>query len=204
MFIVFEGCDRVGKTTTINYVAQRLRELNYDVVTVSESNDPVMQIIKQSKYTMEEIIPMVDNMRSEHQHLISEFVESESILLWDRYFDSTWVYGNSVVKGHEHWETRIFDAIVPDITIYLYGDIDLIHSRIGDENDRFTSGSDTKTTERHKLFVELYKSVAHKRDILSIDVTNNCGEMGKTNIAGMVTSSIINKYIDQLAMGNSQ
>lgn len=211
MFIVLEGVDRVGKTTTINHVAQQLRELKYDVVVVSESNDPVMQIIKQSEYAMEDIIPMVVNMRSEHQHLIADFVESKRILLWDRYFDSTWVYGNSVVCGHEHWEKRIFDAIVPDITIYIYGDIDVIHTRIGTERDRFTTGDKDKIKCRHELFVELYKSVASKRYILSIDVTDNWSEFGKfgieaskINIAGMVTSSIVNKYIDELARGKLQ
>lgn len=211
MFIVLEGVDRVGKTTTINHVAQQLRELKYDVVVVSESNDPVMQIIKQSEYAMEDIIPMVVNMRSEHQHLIADFVESKRILLWDRYFDSTWVYGNSVVCGHEHWEKRIFDAIVPDITIYIYGDIDVIHTRIGTERDRFTTGDKDEIKCRHELFVELYKSVASKRYILSIDVTDNWSEFGKfgieaskINIAGMVTSSIVNKYIDELARGKLQ
>jgi len=206
MFIVFEGVDRVGKTTTIEYVAKQLRDLNYDVVVVSESNDPVMQIIKQSDYTMEEIIPMVDNMRSQHQHLIGDFVESKSILLWDRYFDSTWVYGNSVIRGHDHWEKRIFDAIVPDITIYLYGDIDEILNRIGSERDRFTDGDKAKIEERHELFMELYKTKAHKRDILSIDATNYWSDYGKfgiesskQEISGMVTSSILNKYIYQFA-----
>ena len=199
MFIVFEGVDRVGKTTTIDYVANSLRELNYDVVIVSESNDPVMQIINQSDFPMEDIIPMIYNMRNKHQHLIKKFVDTESILLWDRYFDSTWVYGNDIIRKNEYWRSRIFDAIVPDLTIYLYGDMDLIHSRIGDENDRFTSGSDTKTTERHNLFVELYKSVISKRDILNIDVSNSCGEMGKKHIASLATSAIINKYVDQLA-----
>ncbi len=170
MFVVFEGCDKVGKTTAIQNTAKFLKSLDYDVVVISESSDPIVQYIKQSDLSIDEIVPMFIQMRKEHQSLISRFVNSKTILLWDRYSDSTYVYGYSYHNG-DLSKIKYFNFILPDLTIYLYADIGLILSRIRDEYDRFTSQSENNIKKYLDRYDELY-SLHSLVNVEALDVSN--------------------------------
>jgi len=185
MFIVMEGVDRVGKTTAIQNTAKLLKSLNYDVVTISESNDPVVQYIKQSKLSIDEIVPMFIQMREEHQHLISKFTHSNTILLWDRYSDSTYVYGYDYVKN-DLSKIKYFDFILPDLTIYLYANVGLILSRIKDECDRFTSQSESNIKKYLDRYDELY-SLQSLVYVESLDVSY----LNEIQVAKFCTNAII-------------
>lgn len=189
MFIVFEGVDRVGKTTAIEETAKMLREQNHEVITISESSDPVVQYIKQSNLPIEEIVPMMFDIRSEHQLLIERFINSKTILLWDRYYDSTYVYGYNYGLTHPDWETELFNYYTPDLTIYLYAEIDVILSRIDDEKDRFTNGSYSDVEKYLGRYKELYDKVAKQRPIFPLDVTHldeyEVANMCRARISGL-------------------
>lgn len=190
MFIVFEGVDRVGKTSTIDFVKNNLLSKGYDVYSISESSDPIGQYIKQSKLDLDIIVDLILNMRKEHQHLIKQFINSKSILLWDRYIDSTYVYGYDVVVNNSDIYNQVFDVIMPDLTIYLCCDINIIRNRIGSEVDRFTDSSKNKITNLLNRYAELYSSNLQNRLVKQIDsgVSDIC------DVAELCTNSILDLY----------
>jgi len=171
MFIVFEGVDRVGKTTAIENTAEELKSRGYDVVTIFESNDPIMQYIKQSNLDIDRIVYLVNSMREEHQRLIRMILDSNVILLMDRYYDSTYVYGYESVINDSGVKPFLFNHINPDFTIYLHADPDLIVKRIDSEIDRFTSASISQVKKYLERFDQLYENCGDERDVFKLDVT---------------------------------
>jgi len=192
MFIVLEGVDKVGKTTAIENTATRLRKDGYDVTTISESNDPIVQYIKQSDLGIETIVDLFDDMRNEHQDLISNFVDDDKILLWDRYYDSTYVYGYRSLHedpnvAYNMWNNASSLFYSPDITFYFNANVDLIVSRIADEVDRFTNGSVVNVQKYLDRYYDLYFMIANLRTIVTLDVTN----MSITDVASKCFSRIV-------------
>jgi len=171
MFIVFEGVDKVGKSTAIENVAEKLRGCGRSVIVIHESNDPMMQYLKQSKVDIHTIAYLVNRMREEHQHLIKRILDAGHTLLMDRYYDSTYVYANPAIADNKYNEVRLFDHIAPDLTLYLYADSDLIVQRIAGETDRFTSDSKERVEKYLALFNQLYDGLT-TRDVYDYDVTH--------------------------------
>lgn len=189
MFIVFEGVDRVGKTTAIELTAELLCKEGHNVVMISESSDPVVQYIKQTKLPLDDIVPMMFQIREEHQLLIDKFIRSRDILLWDRYFDSTYVYGYEFLKSNPDYEDELFNFYIPDLTLYLHANVDLIMSRIGVEKDRFTGSRDSLELYLDR-YEELYDDVSAYRNIHQLDVSN----MDRSEVSRTCTSKVLGLF----------
>ena len=177
MFIVFEGGDRVGKTTAIETTAKLLRADGYDVTTISESGDPTIQYIKQSDLGIETIVDLFDDVRTTHQDLISNFIDDDKIVLWDRYYDSTYVYGFRSIHESDNdaflaWRDHADQFLSPDLTFYLHASVDVIKSRTGDDVDRFTNSSDENILKYMNRYRDLYTKIADVRDIVTMSVTD--------------------------------
>ena len=100
MYIIFEGSDGVGKSTQIQLLAAKLREISgKKILCTHEPTDGKWgKLIKEKTATLP--LPDVHSLavwfsRDRHDHLLSVVcpaIEEENIVLQDRYYLSTLVY----------------------------------------------------------------------------------------------------------------
>jgi len=100
-FITFEGCEGSGKSTQIRLMAEFLREREYDVVVTREpGGTPLAEQIRRllMEASGEVIAPLAEVFlyeaaRAQHvKHLIAPALERGTVVLCDRFYDSTTVY----------------------------------------------------------------------------------------------------------------
>lgn len=129
MFITLEGIDGCGKTTQVQRLAQRLEEeLGKPVLVTYEpggwGNEALRSLLLSQKFEhpySQMLLFMAD--RLEHlQRVICPELERGSVVICDRYLDSTYAYQ----VGHSQEREEVFDALVdalnplmPDVTFYL-------------------------------------------------------------------------------------
>lgn len=129
MFITLEGIDGCGKTTQVQRLAQRLEEeLGKPVLVTYEpggwGNEALRSLLLSQKFEhpySQMLLFMAD--RLEHlQRVICPALDRGSVVICDRYLDSTYAYQ----VGHSQEREEVFDALVdalnplmPDVTFYL-------------------------------------------------------------------------------------
>lgn len=129
MFITLEGIDGCGKTTQVQRLAQRLEEeLGKPVLVTYEpggwGNEALRSLLLSQKFEhpySQMLLFMAD--RLEHlQRVICPALQQGSVVICDRYLDSTYAYQ----VGHSQEREEVFDALVdalnpvmPDVTFYL-------------------------------------------------------------------------------------
>ena len=129
MFITLEGIDGCGKTTQVQRLAQRLEEeLGKPVLVTYEpggwGNEALRSLLLSQKFEHPYslmLLFMAD--RLEHlQRVICPALQQGSVVICDRYLDSTYAYQ----VGHSQEREEVFDALVealnpvmPDVTFYL-------------------------------------------------------------------------------------
>lgn len=149
-FITFEGGEGAGKTTLIDGLKKYFDQNNIDYVATREPGgvkvcEEIRNIVK---YSTEEISKRAELLlfsasRAElTQRLIRPSLESEKIVLCDRYFDSTRVY-QGFANGIDDKDVMAItnfatNGLVPDITFYLDIDPKVAFLRKGgqDKGDR--------------------------------------------------------------------
>lgn len=108
LFIVFEGIDGSGKSTQLKVFAEKLRNRGCLTVETKEPNDlPGWAIFKKKVLTQGvkaldrfETIRMVEEARREHiNKIINPALSRGSIVVSDRYTESTAVYQNFAGRG---------------------------------------------------------------------------------------------------------
>ncbi len=128
MFITFEGPEGAGKSTTLAAIAQRLREMNFEVVTTREPGagdfgKKIREILLHGDdldAKAELLLFLAD--RSNHvAKLIRPALESGAIVLCDRYADSTQVY-QAYARGLDEDFVRqgnrfATGGLLPDLTL---------------------------------------------------------------------------------------
>jgi len=131
-FVTFEGIDGSGKTSVARKTAARLRRRGLPVVLATEPTktwlgDAVRRSYREpvSNFT-EAFLFMAD--RATHTMRIEELLKKGTLVISDRYCDSTYAYQaarlKGMVKDPMDWLKRISEPFViePDLTILL--DID--------------------------------------------------------------------------------
>lgn len=129
MFITLEGIDGCGKTTQVQRLAQRLEEeLGKPVLVTYEpggwGNEALRSLLLSQKFEhpySQMLLFMAD--RLEHlQRVICPALERGTVVICDRYLDSTYAYQ----VGQSQEREEVFDALVdalnplmPDVTFYL-------------------------------------------------------------------------------------
>lgn len=129
MFITLEGIDGCGKTTQVQRLAQRLEEeLGKPVLVTYEpggwGNEALRSLLLSQKFEhpySQMLLFMAD--RLEHlQRVICPALQQGSVVICDRYLDSTYAYQ----VGDSQEREEVFDALVdalnpvmPDVTFYL-------------------------------------------------------------------------------------
>ncbi len=95
-FITFEGIDGSGKTTILHIVAEKLREVGFDVIETFEPTntwlgDNVRRCIEKDTDPFITTFAFIAD-RMQHGKQIEKWLREGKIVLCDRYVDSTYAY----------------------------------------------------------------------------------------------------------------
>lgn len=166
MFITFEGCEGVGKSTQLNFLKEYLKATGQDAIFVREPGgtpigEQIRKVILNPDNT--EMAPVTESMlyASSRVQLIDEVIlpalKEGKIVVCDRYLDSSIAYqgyarglGADLVKKVNYYAV---EHCMPDVTIF----IDLCPA----ESFRSTPGSDRmeqETREFHNKVYDGYKA----------------------------------------------
>lgn len=166
MFITFEGCEGVGKSTQLNFLREYLNKTGQEAVFVREPGgtsigEQIRKVILNPDNT--EMAPVTESMlyASSRVQLIDQVIlpalKEGKIVVCDRYLDSSIAYqgyarglGADLVKKVNYYAV---ENCMPDVTIFL----DLSPA----ESFRATPGNDRmeqETREFHNKVYEGYKA----------------------------------------------
>jgi dTMP kinase len=143
-FISFEGGEGVGKTTQIKALETHLTSHGHDVVITREPGgcrfaEDIRNLIFASKYSdkleAETETLLMFAARAQHiKEVIAPAIESNKIVLCDRYMDSTRVYQGMVnnvdLSLIQTLEDKIVRQFIPNLTLILDLDIETAMARV--------------------------------------------------------------------------
>ena len=143
MFIAFEGPDGVGKTSTINGVAEELQKRGYKEDEVVVIQDPgtskfgqvLRPILKESKVPMTQMTQMMTFLACRiqmAQEIILPSLRAGKAVLCDRYTMSTIVY--QVLAARQKWEPfaeiiKLTEVVIPSVYVVLGADYSVLRAR---------------------------------------------------------------------------
>ena len=142
IFVSFEGGEGVGKSTQLSLCAAKLRELGYNVVTTREpfSTELARDLAGYAIKNIEKIDTLAEYIlyligRVDHiQKVIKPALESNSVVLCDRYFDSSIVYqcyGQGLDEALvRDLHDRVCNGFMPSLTMVLDLPIEIARKRI--------------------------------------------------------------------------
>jgi dTMP kinase len=150
-FITLEGGEGAGKSTNLQYLAERVRSLGVEVVVTREpGGTPLAEAIRDLLLGVrdEPVAPMAELLlvfASRAQHLarvIEPALERGAWVLCDRFTDATFAYQGAGRGLDEHaiaeLESLVQRSLQPDLTLYLDIDPDQAMARLDRrERDRF-------------------------------------------------------------------
>jgi len=128
-FITFEGIDGSGKTTIVHRIERNLRRRGFNVVLTSEPTRTWLGDAVRKSYE-DDVGPLSETFlfladRARHTDEIRRWLKGGTIVISDRYADSTYAYQGArleaVVKDPIRWLQRVSAPAVlePDLTILL-------------------------------------------------------------------------------------
>ncbi|MEC8805134.1 MAG: dTMP kinase, partial [Pseudomonadota bacterium] len=139
LFITFEGVEGSGKSTQIQRLADRIKseDSNVDILLTREpggtdSAESIRQLLvtgRADKWRAATEAMLMSASRHEHvEHVLRPAIGSGTIVICDRFYDSTRVY-QGIVGGVpeadiEALNTLACGSLVPDLTILLDMDVD--------------------------------------------------------------------------------
>ncbi|WP_061962961.1 dTMP kinase [Demequina aurantiaca] len=165
-FVVFEGGDGVGKTTQIERLAELLRSEaggSHDVVTTREPGGTdlgreLRQVIMHGGHVApraEALLYAAD--RAHHvESLVRPALEAGSVVVQDRYFDSSIVYqGGARGLGDEVERISLWatEGLLPDLTVVL--DMEPASGRLERELDRVERETSVHASQMRQGFLKL-------------------------------------------------
>lgn len=131
-FITFEGPEGSGKTTQIQLTAQWLASQGIDALTTREpGGTPISEVIRdllhdcdRTEMTPETEILLYSAARAQHvAEVIRPAMAAGTVVLCDRYFDSTYAYqgyGRGLsMDALRQITTFATQGLTPDLTLYL-------------------------------------------------------------------------------------
>ena len=162
MFITFEGCEGVGKSTQLNFLKEYLNRTSQEAVFVREPGgtsigEQIRKVILNPNNT--EMAPVTESMlyASSRVQLIDQVIlpalRAGKIVVCDRYLDSSIAYqgyarglGADLVKKVNYYAV---ENCMPDVTIFL----DLCPA----ESFRATPGNDRMEQENREFHNKVYE-----------------------------------------------
>ena len=137
LFITIEGPNGVGKSTFINRLHSKLIN-EYNVYTTKEpSNTPYGNYVKNNEGQLQGIAYAYLICSDRCNHIENEIIphlKQGDIVLCDRYIESSLVYQQfDGVAIDKIWQLNQ-DFLIPDISILLLADIDIIEKRLAERD----------------------------------------------------------------------
>lgn len=168
LFIVFEGCDGVGKSTQVSLLAKYIEEMKGICLFTREPGGTLIsQKIREILLSYEIDDPLTEMFllsaaRYEHVKKIRLNLNNGVDVISDRYYYSSLAY-QSYVKGLDPKLTQniidfSIDGLVPDIVFLLDMDPNITYQRLNKQNHKNISNSE--------LSIERTSNHYDKKDIV--------------------------------------
>ncbi|SFS89167.1 MULTISPECIES: dTMP kinase [Halolactibacillus] len=175
IFITFEGGEGAGKSTVLERVAMKLRDLNYDVLTTREPGgihiaEAIREVILDTTHTtMDAKTEALLYAAARRQHLVEKVIpalERGKIVLCDRFIDSSLAYqGYARGLGIDQIYTInqfAIDACMPSLTLWFKLDPSIGLKRIEKNNEREQNRLDLETLTFHEKVYQGYAVLAER------------------------------------------
>lgn len=193
MFITFEGIDGSGKTTQAQLLYKYLQDQKIDCMLGSEPLPFVKNVCRQFDLDKRAILLLMEVQRSIDVKQIKNSLNTNKVVLLDRYIDSTYAYqhyGRKISMKKIEWLERFIfgeNMIMPDLTFLL--DIDPLVAKERLKTRDNLSKTDKENLSFFKRVREGYLEMAMMDNrIHIIKANNNIVEQHKEII------QIINEY----------
>ncbi|MCL4113616.1 UNVERIFIED_CONTAM: hypothetical protein GTU68_001049, partial [Idotea baltica] len=152
LFITFEGVEGAGKTTNIEYIAEKITSAGHDILLTrepggTELSEAIRELLISKEYPEMHVdteLLLMFAARSEHLNKkILPAINSGKWVLCDRFTDATFAYqggGRGISESTiSTLETLVQGSLKPDYTFLfdLNADIGLARAKSRGETDRF-------------------------------------------------------------------
>lgn len=158
--ISFEGLDKSGKHSAMDFVSELLEQKGYSVYKLSfpQYGTPIGQLIRQYLTNQLELTPKAfelllaaDKVNSSNK--LNELLTQYDFILIDRYVHSQVAYGLQNAS-YGYLSTLLSGVVLPDLVIYMDVDVNVSMSRQGEHGDN----------DKYESNVELLKAVKNNYD----------------------------------------
>ena len=152
LFITFEGVEGAGKTTNIEYIAEKIKAAGHDILLTrepggTELGEAIRELLISKEYPEMHVdteLLLMFEARSEHLHKkILPAINAGKWVLCDRFTDATYAYqggGRGISENTiSTLETLVQGSLKPDYTFLfdLNAEIGLARAKSRGETDRF-------------------------------------------------------------------
>ncbi len=177
LFITFEGIEGCGKSTQAKLLTDNLRRAGYKVLFTREPGGPpisekIRDILLDPEHSkMHRLTEIFLYMASRSQHTmqwIKPALEKGTIVICDRYYDSTYAYqgaARKIPRDIVHFINKVaINSVKPDITFLIDVPVKIGLKRIGktadkkSHTDRLENESDEFHKAVRKSYLELSKT----------------------------------------------
>ena len=182
--ISFEGLDKSGKHSAMDFASELLEQKGYSVYKLSfpQYDTPIGQLIRQYLTNKLELTPKAfelllaaDKVNSSNK--LNELLTQYDFILIDRYVHSQVAYGLQNVS-YGYLSTLLSGVVLPDLVIYMDVNVDVSMSRQGEhgDNDKYESNAEllkavkTNYDQMYRLKQDLFAKVDANKSFESVNV----------------------------------
>lgn len=169
-FITIEGVDGAGKSTTLDFIRERLTARGHEVLTTREpGGTPLAEEIRSLALAerTEAVDPLAETLlifAARAQHVATRVrpaLEAGRWVLCDRFTDSTFAYQGGGVGVEDaviaQLAERVHGDCWPDLTIYLDAPVDVAMQRVRQRGQQKSAGQDRFEKEQREFFERVRK-----------------------------------------------
>lgn len=182
--ISFEGLDKSGKHSAMDFASELLEQKGYSVYKSSfpQYDTPIGQLIRQYLTNKLELTPKAfelllaaDKVNSSNK--LNELLTQYDFILIDRYVHSQVAYGLQNAS-YGYLSTLLSGVVLPDHVIYMDVDVDVSMSRQGEhgDNDKYESNTEllkavkNNYDQMYRLKQDLFAKVDANKSFESVNV----------------------------------
>ena len=182
--ISFEGLDKSGKHSAMDFASELLEQKGYSVYKLSfpQYDTPIGQLIRQYLTNKLELTPKAfelllaaDKVNSSNK--LNELLTQYDFILIDRYVHSQVAYGLQNAS-YGYLSALLSGVVLPDLVIYMDVDVDVSMSRQGEHggNDKYESNAEllkavkTNYDQMYRLKQDLFARVDANKSFESVNV----------------------------------
>ena len=182
--ISFEGLDKSGKHSAMDFASELLEQKGYSVYKLSfpQYDTPIGQLIRQYLTNKLELTPKAfelllaaDKVNSSNK--LNELFTQYDFILIDRYVHSQVAYGLQNAS-YGYLSTLLSGVVLPDLVIYMDVDVNVSMSRQGEhgDNDKYESNAEllkavkTNYDQMYRLKQDLFARVDANKSFESVNV----------------------------------